>query len=101
MVQQIIDQAGEFRVLVPPSIDPKMLINAATDTFDQNDGKGGSHDTILMLFQTALPKERDRESLTISTRMSDGKRFSKITRNIVLSNTDQSSKRSITRDYSR
>ena len=38
-----------------------MVINAATDNFDENDGKGGSHDTILMLFQNALPNERDRE----------------------------------------
>ena len=78
MVQRIIAQAGEFRVPVPPSIDPKIVINAATDNFDQNDGKSGSHDTILMLFQNALPNERDRESLTISTRMSDGKRFRKL-----------------------
>ena len=66
MVQRIIDQAGEFRLPVPPSIDPKMVINAATDNFDQNDGKGGSHDTILMLFQNALLNERD------------GKRFRKL-----------------------
>ena len=78
MVQRIIDQAGEFRVPVPPSIDPKMVINAATDNFDQNDGKCGSHDTILMLFQNALPNETDRVSLTISTRMSDRKRFRKL-----------------------
>ena len=55
-----------------------MVTNAATDNYDQNDGKCGSHETILMLFQNALPNERDRESLTISTRMSDGKRFRKL-----------------------
>ena len=37
MVQRIIDQAGELKVPVPPSIDPKMVINAATGNFDQND----------------------------------------------------------------
>ena len=50
-----IKRAGVHRVLVPPSIQPGLLIQGAMDNFDHEEntksGIGGGHDTILMLFQ--------------------------------------------------
>ena len=51
IVRRTIDLAGSNRVPVPPHIDSESMIHGVTDNFDQNDVKGGSHDSILMLFQ--------------------------------------------------
>ena len=51
-----INAAGSHRVPIPPSIFPSVLIHGAMDNFDHEENTssgiaGGSHDTILMLFQ--------------------------------------------------
>ena len=55
LAQRTIDRAGINHVPVPPSIHPCVLIQGAMDNFDHEEntqsGIGGSHDTILMLFQ--------------------------------------------------
>ena len=55
LTYRTIARAGENRVPIPPSIIPNILINGSMDNFDHEEntssGKGGSRDTILMLFQ--------------------------------------------------
>ena len=55
LAERIIQEAGEFRVPVGPSIKSGFTIHGAMDNFDHEggtlSGKFGSHDTILMLFQ--------------------------------------------------
>ena len=55
LTQRTIRRAGSYRVPVPPSIKPSVLIQGAMDNFDHEEntssGSGGSHDTILVLFQ--------------------------------------------------
>ena len=55
LAQRTISRAGLNHVPVPPSIQPKVLIQGAMDNFDHEEntksGTDGSHDTILMLFQ--------------------------------------------------
>ena len=55
LTYRTIARASENRVPIPPSIIPNILINGAMDNFDHekntSSGTGGSHDTILMLFQ--------------------------------------------------
>ena len=55
LATKIINEAGENRVPVGPSIQPNSVIHGAMDNFDHDEntasGIGGSHDTILMLFQ--------------------------------------------------
>ena len=55
LAQRTISRAGLNHVPVPPSIQPKVLIQGANDNFDHEEntksGTDGSHDTILMLFQ--------------------------------------------------
>ena len=55
LAQRTISRAGLNHVPVPPSIQPKVLIQGAIYNFDHEEntksGTDGSHDTILMLFQ--------------------------------------------------
>ena len=55
LATKIINEAGENRVPIGPSIQPNSVIHGAMDNFDHDEntasGIGGSHDTILMLFQ--------------------------------------------------
>ena len=55
LAQRIIRRAGDNHVPIPPSIKPSVLIQGAMDNFDHEEntssGMGGSHDTILVLFQ--------------------------------------------------
>ena len=76
LTYRTILRAGENRVPVPPSIIPNILINGAMDNFDHNkntsSGTGGSHDTILMLFQNiddktkSLPPQNSSKPKNIS-----------------------------------
>ena len=64
-------KAGVHRVPVPPSIQPGLLIQGVMDNFDHEEntksGIGGSHDTILMLFQNPDKDEQD-EPRQLSTK---------------------------------
>ena len=55
LAQRIIRRAGDDYVPVPPSMKPSVLIQGAMDNFDHEEntssGIGGTHDTILVLFQ--------------------------------------------------
>ena len=55
LAQRTIDAAGENLVPVPPVINSSAIIQGAMDKFDNEEnttsGIGGSHDTILVLFQ--------------------------------------------------
>ena len=71
MALSIIKKAGVHRVPVPPSIQPGLLIQGAMDNFDHEEntksGIGGSHDTILMLFQNP-DKDEQEEPRQLSTK---------------------------------
>ena len=49
----MIALTGPNRVPVPNYLDNETIIHGVTDNFDQKDIKGGSHDSILMLFQNS------------------------------------------------
>ena len=55
LAQRIIDATGSNRTPVPLTIDSSSIIHGVKDNFDHDEGTssgiGGSHDTILMLFQ--------------------------------------------------
>ena len=55
LAQRIIDTTGSNRTPVPLTIDNPAVIHGAMDNFDHDEGTasgiGGSHDTILILFQ--------------------------------------------------
>ena len=69
IVQRTIERTGDHRVPVPPIIKSSNIIHAATDDFDQNDSKGGSHDTILMFFQNPkVHEEKGDEAQRISSK---------------------------------
>ena len=61
--KRIINATGSNRVPVPPSIDSSTVIHGAMDNFDHDEGTssgiGGSHDTILMLFQNRQSDTED------------------------------------------
>ena len=72
IVQRTIESCGEHRVPVPSNIKSNMVIHAATDNFDRNDRKGGSHDTILMFFQNSFTSEEETSgTVKISSRPDD------------------------------
>ena len=62
--------AGSHRVPVPSSIVPHELVNVAMDNFDYKkktvSGIGGSHDTIVMLFQSIRDTKLCNGQLQIS-----------------------------------
>ena len=68
LVQRTADMAGFHRVPVPPSIVSDNIVQGAMDSFDHNEktdsGIGGSHYTILMLFQNI--KDTESNQLCIS-----------------------------------
>ena len=70
LVQHIIHMAGSHRVPVTPSVVPHELVHGAMEKFDLKgntiSGIGGSHDTILMLFQNIKDTELCNEQLQIS-----------------------------------
>ena len=66
IVKRITELAGPYRVPIPPHITDTNIIHGATDNFDQKDDKGGSHDSILMLFQNH--KQGLQQNMTISER---------------------------------
>ena len=79
IVQRTIERTGNHRVSVPPSIKSSNTIHAATDNFDQNDSKGGSHDTILMFFQNPkVYEEKGDEIQRIGSKHENLKRFQKL-----------------------
>ena len=55
LVERTIKRVGLYRTPVPQLIEDSVLIHGAMDNFDHEEntksGIGGSHDTILMLFQ--------------------------------------------------
>ena len=55
ITQKIINLTGPNRVPVPKNISSSLIIHGAMDNFDHEEntlsGIGGSHDTILVLFQ--------------------------------------------------
>ena len=63
--QQLINLAGPSRVHVPENIDSSSIIHEAMDNFDHEEntssGIGGSHDTILVLFQKSDEIETNEE----------------------------------------
>ena len=63
LTQRTILRAGSYPVPVPPSIKPSVLIQGAMDNFDHEEntssGIGGSHDTILVLFQNCDNTDQD------------------------------------------
>ena len=67
LMKRVINITGANRVLVSLSIDNKTLIHEAMDNFDYTEvtspGIGGSHDTILMLFQSQNENEICRKAL--------------------------------------
>ena len=76
LVQRTLDRTGSHRVPIPPSIKCGVTLHGATDNFDKNDNKGGSHDTILMFFQN--PSQVPEEYLTISSKKKDTVRSRKL-----------------------
>ena len=64
LAQHSFEKAGVHRVPVPPSIEHGVLIQGAMDNFDHEEstksGIGGSHDTILMLFQNTANEIGDK-----------------------------------------
>ena len=61
LAKSIIKKAKGNRVPITPPINEKIIIHAAVDNFDKNDGKEGSHDTISMLFQNGEQSENISE----------------------------------------
>ena len=63
LTQRTIHRAESYRVPVPPSIKPSVLIQGAMDNFDHEEntssGIAGSHDTILVLFQNCENTDQD------------------------------------------
>ena len=63
--QQLINSAGPSRVPVPENIDSSSIIHGAMDNFDHEEnissGVGGSHDTMLVLFQKSDEIETNEE----------------------------------------
>ena len=63
LTQRTIRRAGSYRVPVPPSIKPSVLIQGAMDNFDHEEntssGIRGSHDTTLVLFQNYENTDED------------------------------------------
>ena len=70
-----IKKAGIHRVPLPPTIQPGIVIQSAMDNFDHEEntkfGIGGSHDTILMLFQNP-DKDKQCKPRQLSTKPTSG-----------------------------
>ena len=62
--QQLIKLAGSCRVPVPENIKRSSIIHGTTENVDHENtsfGVGGSHDTILVLFQKSAETEINEE----------------------------------------
>ena len=70
ITQEIINLAGPNRVPVPKNINSSSIIHGAMDKFDHEEntlsGIGGSHDTILVLFQKPGMKDTTEKISTKS-----------------------------------
>ena len=70
LMQHTIDMAGSHRVPLPSSIAPHELVHGAMNNFDHKEntvsGVGGSHDTIIMLFQNVKDTDLCNGQLQIS-----------------------------------
>ena len=77
--QLTIHMAGSHRVPVTPSVVPHELVHGAMEKFDLKgntiSGIGGSHDTILMLFQNIRDTELCNEQLQISKKKDASNEF--------------------------
>ena len=55
LAENVIRRTETGKVPIPPNIQQSMLVQGVMDNFDHEENtasdKGGSHDTILMLFQ--------------------------------------------------
>ena len=64
LAHRTFEKAGVHRVPVPPSIEHGVLIQRAMDNFDHKEntksGIGGSHGTVLMLFQNTANEIGDK-----------------------------------------
>ena len=73
LAQHIIDLAGSNRVPVPSSFLSNHIIHEAMDNFDHEEntssGIGGSHDTILMLFQNCDSSSEDNVQTVFSQKL--------------------------------
>ena len=70
LATRTIQLAGNNRVPVPKTIDSSAIIHDAVDNYDNEEGTssgiGGSHDTILMLFQNAENDDGEDQQQQIS-----------------------------------
>ena len=68
LMKRVIHETGANRMPVSMSIDKKTLIHGAMDNFDHTEvtssGIGGSHDSILMLFQNQNENENSPKALS-------------------------------------
>ena len=72
LAHHIIDPAGPNRVPVPSSFLSNHIIHGAMDNFDHEEntsGIGGSHDTILMLFQNCDSSSEDNVQTVFSQKL--------------------------------
>ena len=76
LLQRILDRTCDHRVPIPPTIKSGLTLLGASDNFDKNDNKGGSHDTILMFFQN--PSQVPGEYLMIRPKRKDTVRNRKL-----------------------
>ena len=75
---RIIQSMGDNWVPVPSVITSKNIIQGSMDNFDKNDGKEGSHDTILMLFQNHKSLVTTKPSVSVRKQKLDGRKFADI-----------------------
>ena len=70
LARRTIDRAGNHRVPIPPSIKGNDVIHGAMDNFDHEEnsksGKGGSHDTILVLFENNTQQNTFEEEYVVN-----------------------------------
>ena len=76
IAKRTIDLAGSNRVPVPLNVTPSSIIHGATDNFDHEEntssGIGGSHDTILMLFQNNVKDDDKTNAISEKPINNDG-----------------------------
>ena len=70
LARRTIDCAGNHRVPIRPSIKGNNVIHGAMDNFDHEEnsksGKGGSHDTILVLFENNTQQNTFEEEYVVN-----------------------------------
>ena len=69
LTHRIIKQAGNGRVPVRTSICSSNIIHGAMDNFDHekdaNSGIKGSHDTVIVIFQSNVKTEIEESSISV------------------------------------